>query len=141
MQSFSYSSHRIDPAALKPLLTILAEDARALRAKTLALRNTAAKGFKNYNTTLHQVGSLVPGLFQPHSWAVPASFPGCSSLIPELFQPHSRAVPASFPSCSSLIPGLFQPHSRAVPASFPGCSCLIPGLFLPHSRAVPASSF
>ena len=57
MPSFSYSSHRVDPAALKPLLTILAEDTRALRAKTLALRNTAAKGFKNYNITLHQVGS------------------------------------------------------------------------------------
>ena len=41
---------------LRPLIQILGEDARALRAKVTALRNTAIKGLKNYRATLEQVG-------------------------------------------------------------------------------------
>ena len=43
---------------LSPLVKILGEDVRALRAKVTALRNTAVKGLKNYRATLEQVGRL-----------------------------------------------------------------------------------
>ena len=54
-QSYSYSSRLVDPAALQPLLLILGEDARTLRAKLLGLRNSTMKGLKMCNTTLQQV--------------------------------------------------------------------------------------
>ncbi len=44
---------------LSPLVKILGEDARALRAKVTALRNTAVKGLKNYRATLEQVGEFM----------------------------------------------------------------------------------
>ena len=54
------SSRMIKMEILRPLVMILGEDARALRAKVTALRNIAVKGLKNYRATLEQVGeSLV----------------------------------------------------------------------------------
>ena len=52
------SSRMINPEVLRPLVMILGEDARALRAKLTALRNTATKGLKSYGVTLQQVPAL-----------------------------------------------------------------------------------
>lgn len=49
------STRLINPEVLRPLVMILGEDARALRAKITALRNTATKGLNSYATTLQQV--------------------------------------------------------------------------------------
>ena len=55
---------------LSPLVKILGEDVRALRAKVTALRNTAVKGLKNYRATLEQVGRLaVSSLNKPRGKA------------------------------------------------------------------------
>ena len=56
-QSMSISSRLVKPEVLRPLVKILGEDTRALRAKVTALRNTAAKGLKNYGAVLQQVYS------------------------------------------------------------------------------------
>lgn len=53
------STRMINPEVLHPLVWILGEDARALRAKVMALRNTATKGLKNYGATLQQVHNSV----------------------------------------------------------------------------------
>ena len=50
------SSRMVKMEILRPLVKILGEDARALRAKVTALRNTAVKGLKNYKASLEQVG-------------------------------------------------------------------------------------
>ena len=50
------SSRMVKMEMLSPLVKILGEDVRALRAKVTALRNTAVKGLKNYRATLEQVG-------------------------------------------------------------------------------------
>ena len=55
-QSMNISSRMVKMEILHPLVKILGEDARALRAKVTALRNTAVKGLKNYRATLEQVG-------------------------------------------------------------------------------------
>lgn len=52
------STRLINPEVLRPLVWILGEDVRALRAKVAALRNTATKGLKNYGATLKQVQSF-----------------------------------------------------------------------------------
>ena len=52
------SSRMVKMEMLSPLVKILGEDVRALRAKVTALRNTAVKGLKNYRATLEQVGGL-----------------------------------------------------------------------------------
>ena len=57
-QSYSYSSRLVDPLALRPLIRILGEDARALKAKLVGVRNSAARGLKSCNTTLLQVEIL-----------------------------------------------------------------------------------
>ena len=54
-QSMNISSRMIKMEVLHPLVKILGEDARALRAKVTALRNTAVKGLKSYGATLQQV--------------------------------------------------------------------------------------
>ena len=55
------SSRMIKMEILRPLVQILGEDARALRAKVTALRNTAVKGLKSYRTTLEQVARRIEG--------------------------------------------------------------------------------
>ena len=45
----------IKPEVIRPLIKILGEDVRALRAKVTATRNVAVKGLKNYGATLQQV--------------------------------------------------------------------------------------
>lgn len=56
-QSTALQSHMVNTTAVQPLLRILQEDTRALRAKLLSLRNTTAKGFKNHRLSLDQVRS------------------------------------------------------------------------------------
>lgn len=66
-QSFTYRSRLVDPLALQPLVRILAEDTRTVKAKIVGLRNLAAKGLKSCNTTLQQVAIYV-GIKLVSSW-------------------------------------------------------------------------
>ena len=61
----------INPIAVQPLLRIVQEDARALRAKVLSLRNTTAKGFKGYRSGFDQVNKLHVSSFYPILKTVP----------------------------------------------------------------------
>ena len=54
-QSTTLRPHMINPIAVQPLLRILRDDTRALRAKVLTLKNTTAKGFKSYRFSFEQV--------------------------------------------------------------------------------------
>ena len=54
-QSKNISSRMMKMEVLHPLVKILGEDARSLRAKVTVLRNTAVKGLKNYGAILQQV--------------------------------------------------------------------------------------
>lgn len=58
-QCTTFQSHMVNATAVQPLLRILQEDTRALRAKLLSLRNTTAKGFKNHRLSLDRVSKIV----------------------------------------------------------------------------------
>ena len=54
-QSLSQSFRGIRSSVIRPLLTILGEESRSLRAKLTSLRNVASKGLTSYATSLNQV--------------------------------------------------------------------------------------
>lgn len=66
-QCTTFQSHVVNTTAVQPLLRILQEDTRALRAKLLSLRNTTAKGFKNHRLSLDRVRSKIIVIHHQHA--------------------------------------------------------------------------
>ena len=65
-QSISYNSRLIKSEVIRPLLNIISEDTRALRAKVTALRNVTVKGLKVYGTNLQQFTKALNQLIRIH---------------------------------------------------------------------------